>query len=121
MDTKDSLQESSQVLSQDQCSAPSTVDCLVPKGSELIPALPKPAVPAPVPPPHTPEQDAEVLRMFQKYALDIHLETWIRDPTNERYSRRVIRNNMEKLHREADKDNWNNKHSSVAQHADFKC
>ena len=99
MDTTDSHQENWQMLNQDQLSAPSTVDCLVPKGSEPILAVPKPAVPARVAPPHTPQQHAEVLRMLQKYALDIQSETWIRDPTNERYSRRVIRDHMEKMYR----------------------
>ena len=35
------------------------------------------------------------------------LETWIRDPINERHSRSVIRNHMERMYMGADKDNWN--------------
>ena len=100
-------QESQQMLNQDQLGAPSTVDCLVPTGSEPIPAVPKPAVPPPVAPPHSPEQHAEVLRMFQKYGLDPYSETWIRDATSERHSRSVIRNHMEMMYMGADKESRN--------------
>ena len=96
-----------QMLNPDQLSAPSTVEYIVPTGSEPIFAVPKPVVPPPVAPPHFPEQHAEVLRMFQKYGLDPDSETWIRDPINERHSRSVIRNNMEMMYMGADKNNWN--------------
>ena len=95
------------MLNQNQPSAPSTVDCLVPTGSESIPAVPKPAEPTHVAPPHSPEQHAEVMRMFNQYALDPYSETRIRDPISERWSRTVIRDHMVKVYMEADKDNRN--------------
>ena len=83
-------------------SAPSTVECLAPQSNEPISAAP-----APVPPAHNVAQHQEFLRRLEVYALEQGPELWIVDPITEDGSTNQIRQHMEKLHKETNRNQRN--------------
>ena len=93
--------ESWKLLNQDNLSVASTQQCI------SLPIPQRPLAPPPRPPPHTPEQHAEILAGFGRHGLDPDSACYIRDVESETMNKHQIRRHMENLFYGADRPNWN--------------